>query len=107
MSASSLTPPSDILINFLLKALAIDDARDVFPTPGGPTKHSTGPLASGLSCKNNITIISNYHFLVAHNFHHIHIFGDDHQISLLKRKLIYVICFDKPSLPNKTKIKFK
>lgn len=33
----------------LPNAPAIDDANDVLPTPGGPTKHSTGPLASGLS----------------------------------------------------------
>lgn len=49
ISASSLTPPKDMRTNFLPKAAAIDDANDVFPTPGGPTKHRTGPLASGLS----------------------------------------------------------
>ena len=30
---------------FLPIALAIDFANDVFPTPGGPTKHSIGPLS--------------------------------------------------------------
>ena len=54
ISASSLTPPSDMRTNFLPKAAAIDDAKDVFPTPGGPTKHKTGPLASGLSCNERI-----------------------------------------------------
>ena len=50
ISASSLTPPRDMRKNFLSNAAAIDDANDVFPTPGGPTKHNIGPLASGLSC---------------------------------------------------------
>lgn len=50
ISASSLTPPKDILTNFLSKAAAIPDANDVFPTPGGPTRHRIGPFASGLSC---------------------------------------------------------
>jgi len=50
ISASSLTPPRDMRTNFLPKEAAIEDAKDVFPTPGGPTKHNTGPLASGLSC---------------------------------------------------------
>ncbi|MFS7923995.1 hypothetical protein Hanom_Chr03g00267381 [Helianthus anomalus] len=50
MSASSFTPPRDIRMNFLPSAAAIDDAKDVFPTPGGPTKHNTGLLASGFSC---------------------------------------------------------
>jgi hypothetical protein len=54
ISASSLTPPRDMRINFRPKAAAIDDAKDVFPTPGGPTKHNTGPLASGLSCNAEI-----------------------------------------------------
>ena len=34
----------DILINFLLVALAIDFPKDVLPTPGGPTKHKIGPF---------------------------------------------------------------
>ncbi|MPM63128.1 hypothetical protein SDC9_110008 [bioreactor metagenome] len=38
ISASSLTPPRDILTYFLLSAFAIDLAIDVLPTPGGPTK---------------------------------------------------------------------
>jgi hypothetical protein len=100
MSASSLTPPSDILINFLFKALAIDDARDVLPTPGGPTKHRTGPLASGLSCKNNITIISNDHFLAEKYLFkktepqlspYSHFWERPSNLTYLKRKLIYVI----------------
>lgn len=49
ISASSFTPPSDIRMNFLPKAAEMDAAKDVFPTPGGPTKHKIGPLASGLS----------------------------------------------------------
>lgn len=49
ISASSFTPPRDMRTNFLPKAAAMDEANDVFPTPGGPTKHNTGPLASGLS----------------------------------------------------------
>nr|GMD97299.1 Uncharacterised protein [Ipomoea batatas] len=51
ISASSLTPPRDMRTNFLPKAAATDDARDVFPTPGGPTKHNTGPLASAFSLR--------------------------------------------------------
>ena len=31
-------------MNFLEVALAIDLASDVFPTPGGPTRHKIGPL---------------------------------------------------------------
>ena len=42
ISDSSLTPPSDILTYFLLVARAIDSPNDVFPTPGGPTRHKTG-----------------------------------------------------------------
>ncbi len=44
ISASSLTPPKAILIYLLPVALAIDFPSDVFPTPGGPTKHKIGPL---------------------------------------------------------------
>ena len=40
----SLTPPNEISINFLPNALAIDLAKVVLPTPGGPTKHKTFPL---------------------------------------------------------------
>ena len=42
ISASSLTPPKDILTNFLPMALATDLPKDVLPTPGGPTKQITG-----------------------------------------------------------------
>ena len=37
-------PPSDIETNFLPAARAIERTMDVLPTPGGPTKHSTGDL---------------------------------------------------------------
>jgi hypothetical protein len=53
MSASSFTPPSDKRMNRLPSAPAIDDANEVLPTPGGPTKQRTGPLASGLSCQKS------------------------------------------------------
>jgi len=36
ISASSCTPPKDILMYFLFKAAAIDLPKDVLPTPGGP-----------------------------------------------------------------------
>ena len=35
-------PPSDTLTKSLFSALAIELASDVFPTPGGPTKHIIG-----------------------------------------------------------------
>ena len=38
ISLTSSKPPTLILTNFLFKALAIDLAIVVFPTPGGPTK---------------------------------------------------------------------
>ena len=44
ISASSLIPPKDILTNFLPVALAIDFPNEVFPTPGGPTKHKIAPF---------------------------------------------------------------
>ena len=44
ISASSLIPPTDILTNSLFVAFAIDFPNEVFPTPGGPTKHNIGPL---------------------------------------------------------------
>src|SRR5690625_399760 len=44
ISASSRTPPNEILTKFLLIALEIDLAKDVFPTPGGPTRQIIGPL---------------------------------------------------------------
>lgn len=56
ISASSLTPPNERRMKRLPNAPAIDDANDVLPTPGGPTKHSTGPLASGLSCPQQAPI---------------------------------------------------
>ena len=52
-------PPRDILTNFLPVALAIDLPNEVFPTPGGPTRHSIGPLSfSTLFCtaKNSIIL---------------------------------------------------
>ena len=42
ISASSRTPPNESLENFLLTARAMDSPKEVLPTPGGPTKHSTG-----------------------------------------------------------------
>ena len=35
-------PPSAILTYFLPNALAIDFPKEVFPTPGGPTKQRIG-----------------------------------------------------------------
>ena len=43
ISASSLTPPKDILTKSLPVAFAIDFPKDVLPTPGGPTKHIIDP----------------------------------------------------------------
>ena len=37
-------PPKEIRINFLPVALAIDFPKEVFPTPGGPTRHKMGPF---------------------------------------------------------------
>ena len=42
--ASSETPPNEILVNSFPKALAIDFAIEVLPTPGGPFKHKIFPL---------------------------------------------------------------
>ena len=42
ISAGSFTPPTEILANFLLVAIAIDFASDVLPTPGGPTRQIIG-----------------------------------------------------------------
>src|ERR1700674_17062 len=42
ISASSRMPPSDMRTNFLSNARAIDLPSEVFPTPGGPTKHRIG-----------------------------------------------------------------
>ena len=44
ISASSLTPPRDILTNSRPIDLAIDLPKEVLPTPGGPVKHRIGPL---------------------------------------------------------------
>ena len=44
ISASSLTPPKEILTNSLPIDFAMDFPNDVFPTPGGPVKQSIGPL---------------------------------------------------------------
>ena len=45
-----LTPPRDILTNFLPVDFAIDSPREVFPTPGGPTRHKTGPFIFDTLC---------------------------------------------------------
>ena len=37
-------PPMEKRANLRLRARAIDLPRDVFPTPGGPTKQIIGPL---------------------------------------------------------------
>ena len=44
ISASSLTPPRDILTKCLPSDLATDFAIDVLPTPGGPARHMIGPF---------------------------------------------------------------
>ena len=46
ISASSLKPPNAIRTYLRLSAEAIDFPREVFPTPGGPTKHSIGDFMS-------------------------------------------------------------
>jgi hypothetical protein len=45
----SLSPPIAMRTYFLPKALAIACPRDVFPTPGGPTKHRIFPYTVFLS----------------------------------------------------------
>ena len=60
ISASSFIPPTDIFTKFLLIAFATVNANDVFPTPGGPTKHMIGPLSSCVICftaKNSIILV--------------------------------------------------
>ena len=42
ISASSLTPPRQILTYSLPSAFATDLAIDVLPVPGGPARHMTG-----------------------------------------------------------------
>jgi hypothetical protein len=49
IAASSCTPPSEIRTNFRPSARAIERPSDVFPTPGGPTRHRIGPFFSGFS----------------------------------------------------------
>ncbi|KAH0389295.1 hypothetical protein KCU92_g200, partial [Aureobasidium melanogenum] len=44
ISASSRTPPREILWNFRPSAVATDLAKLVFPTPGGPTRSKIGDL---------------------------------------------------------------
>ena len=51
ISDSSRTPPTEMRANFRDIAFAIDCASDVLPVPGGPTKQSTGPCASGASLR--------------------------------------------------------
>ena len=45
-----LSAPTLILAVFLPRLLAILIASDVFPTPGGPTKHSIGLLRLFVFC---------------------------------------------------------
>ena len=44
-SFTSSNPPSAIRINLRLSALAIEFAKEVLPTPGGPAKHKIAPVA--------------------------------------------------------------
>ncbi len=50
----SLTPPKDILKNFLLSALATDLANVVFPSPGPPTKQNIFPFNDFFNCPTAI-----------------------------------------------------
>ena len=62
-SASSLIPPSDILVNYFPSDLAIDLAIDVFPTPGGPCKQTIFPLVLpflNLTAKNSKILYLTY-----------------------------------------------
>ncbi|KAF7828518.1 Vesicle transport protein, Got1/SFT2-like protein [Senna tora] len=69
-NTSSLTPPRDIRTNFLPKAVAIEDANDVFPTPGAPVQplslvqalHSPSARADQQEAPD---ILVNYYNLVA------------------------------------------
>jgi hypothetical protein len=59
ISDSSFVPPKETLTNFLLIALAIEIANDVFPTPGGPTRQIMGDLPFGAlarTAKNSIIL---------------------------------------------------
>ena len=49
ISASSCTPPNDIRTYFRFKASAIERPKDVFPTPGGPYRHTIGDFMSPFS----------------------------------------------------------
>ena len=42
ISASSRTPPRETRVNFRFTASAMDSAKEVLPTPGGPTRHKIG-----------------------------------------------------------------
>ena len=56
-------PPSENLIKGLSKAFAIDFPRDVFPTPGGPTKHKIGPFGFlTLDCTARYSMILSFTF---------------------------------------------
>ena len=48
-SDSSRSPPSDMRMYFLPRALAMDLPNEVFPTPGGPTRHRIGDFRSFFS----------------------------------------------------------
>ena len=58
ISASSRSPPRDILTNLRPIVFAIDFPNEVLPTPGGPTRHITCALiffpASFLTARNSI-----------------------------------------------------
>ena len=45
----SPSPPIPILINYLLRALAMEEARLVFPVPGGPIRQIIFPSNFPLS----------------------------------------------------------
>jgi hypothetical protein len=47
ISDSSLTPPKDTFTNFFSIAFAIDLAKLVLPTPGGPARQIIGDLPFG------------------------------------------------------------
>ena len=49
ISASSCTPPNDMRTYFRFKADAIERPNDVFPTPGGPYRHTIGDFISSFS----------------------------------------------------------
>jgi hypothetical protein len=53
ISASSRMPPRDMRMNFRPIARAIDFPRDVFPTPGGPTKQRIGPFILSFSLRTD------------------------------------------------------